>query len=74
MAVYFTGSANGYLESCNCFKHPYGGFIKLLSFLKQQAGKYSSHILLDSGDFLPYGVTPAQAGPVFKAMAQAVYR
>ncbi len=73
VAVYFTGSANGYLESCNCFKHPYGGFIKLLSFLKQQAGKYSSRILLDSGDFLPYGVTPAQAGPVFKAMALADY-
>lgn len=73
MAVYFTGSANGYLESCNCFKHPYGGFVKLVSFLKQQAGKYTSRILLDSGDFLPYGVTDAQAGPIFKAMALVGY-
>lgn len=73
VAVYFTGSANGYLESCNCFKHPYGGFIKLVSFLKQQESKYSNRILLDSGDFLPYGVTDAQAKPVFKAMALAGY-
>lgn len=73
VAVYFTGSANGYLESCNCFKHPYGGFIKLVSFLEAQKGKYSSRILLDSGDFLPYGVTAAQAEPVFKAMALAGY-
>ncbi len=73
VAVYFSGSANGYLESCNCFKHPYGGFIKLVSFLKAQAGKYSDRILLDTGDFLPYGVTADQAGPVFKAMALAGY-
>jgi len=73
VAVYFTGSANGYLESCNCYKHPYGGYIKLVSFLKQQAGKYANHILLDSGDFLPYGVTAAQAKSVFKAMSLAGY-
>lgn len=73
VAVYFTGSDNGYLESCNCYKHPYGGFIKLISLMKQQASKYSNHILVDSGDFLPYDVTDAQARPVFKAMALAGY-
>ncbi|MCX5791879.1 MAG: hypothetical protein NTY45_06610 [Elusimicrobia bacterium] len=73
VAVYFTGSANGYLESCNCFKHPYGGFIKLVSFLKLQEGRYQNRILLDSGDFLPYGVVPAQAGPVLRAMALVRY-
>lgn len=73
VAVYFTGSANGYLESCNCYKHPYGGFIKLVSFLEQQAAKYPAHLLLDSGDFLPYGVTPLQAGYVFRAMSIAGY-
>ena len=73
VAVYFTGSANGYLESCNCYKHPYGGFVKLVSLLAQQTAKYSNRIVVDSGDFLPYGVKPAQAGPVFKAMALAGY-
>ena len=73
LAVFFTGSANGYLESCNCYKHPYGGFIKLVSLLGQQAAKYSKHIIVDSGDFLPYGVKPSQAGPIFKAMALAGY-
>jgi len=73
LAVFFTGSANGYLESCNCYKHPYGGFIKLVSLLERQALKYPNRILLDSGDFLPYGVKPAQAGPIFKAMAMVGY-
>ncbi|MBI4802152.1 MAG: redoxin domain-containing protein [Elusimicrobia bacterium] len=73
VAVFFTGSANGYLESCNCYKHPYGGFIKLVSLLRQQILKYSNHILVDSGDFLPYGVNAPQAGPIFKAMSLAGY-
>jgi len=73
IAVFFTGSANGYLESCNCYKHPYGGFIKLVSLIERLATEYPDHLLLDSGDFLPYGVKPAQAGPVFKAMSLAGY-
>lgn len=73
IAVFFTGSANGYLESCNCYKHPYGGFVKLVSLIERQTVKYSNHIIVDSGDFLPYGVKPAQAGPIFKAMALAGY-
>ena len=73
IAIFFTGSINGYLESCNCYKHPYGGLIKLLSLHKQQAANYPHSLLLDSGDFLPYGVTATQATPVFKAMAAAGY-
>lgn len=73
IAVFFTGSVNGYLESCNCYKHPYGGFIKLVSLIERQAVKYLNHIMVDSGDFLPYGVKPAQAEPIFKAMALAGY-
>lgn len=73
VAVFFTGSANGYLESCNCYKHPYGGFVKLVSFLKRQAQKYPNRILLDSGDFLPYGVSDVQADFTLKAMAIAGY-
>ncbi len=68
VAVYFTGSANGRLEA-----RPSGGFIKLVSFLERQAGKYPHRLLLDSGDFLPYGVSAAQAGPVFRALALAGY-
>lgn len=73
MAVFFTGSANGYLESCNCYRHPYGGFVKSASLFKQQAAIYSNHVLVDSGDFLPYGVTEAQAQPIFRALAVSGY-
>lgn len=73
VAIFFTGSINGYLESCNCYKHPYGGLIKLVSLVKRQTSNYKHTILLDSGDFLPYGVTPAQAAPILKAMAAAKY-
>ncbi|MCM2266732.1 MAG: redoxin domain-containing protein [Elusimicrobiales bacterium] len=73
VAIFFTGSINGYLESCNCYKHPYGGLIKLVSLFKQQTSSYKHTILLDSGDFLPYGVTAAQAALILKAMAAAKY-
>lgn len=73
IAVFFTGSANGCLEPSYSNKQAYGGFVKLVSFLKQQIQKYPSHILLDSVDFLPYGVSEAQADFVLKAMAIAGY-
>jgi len=73
VAVFFTGSANGYLESCNCYKHPYGGFVKLVSLLAQQSAKYAKHIIVDAGDFLPYGANASQATPVFTAMALTGY-
>ena len=73
VAVFFTGSANGCVEPSYSNKQSSGGFVKLISFLSQQLPKYPAHILLDSGDFLPYGATAAQAGSIFKAMALARY-
>lgn len=73
IAVFFTGSANGCLEPSYSNKQAYGGFVKLVSFLKQQIQKYPSHILLDSGDFLPYAVSAAQADLALKAMEMAGY-
>ena len=73
IAVFFTGSANGCLEPSYSHKQAYGGFVKFVSFLNQQIQKYPSHILLDSGDFLPYGVSAAQADFVLKAMGLAGY-
>ena len=68
VAVYFTGSANGRLEA-----RPSGGYIKLVSFLERQAGSYPNRVLLDSGDFLPYGAGEGRAGAVFRALALAGY-
>lgn len=73
IGVFFTGSINGSLAPSYARKQAYGGFIKLLSFLKQQLPKYPDHLLLDSGDFLPYSVSAAQAGPVLRAMELAGY-
>ncbi|MCX5785106.1 MAG: redoxin domain-containing protein [Elusimicrobia bacterium] len=73
VAVFFTGSANGCLEPSYSNKQTYGGFVKLISFLKQQIKKYPSYILLDSGDFLPYAVSAAQADLALKAMGLAGY-
>ena len=73
IAVFFTGSANGCLEPSYSHKQAYGGFVKLVSFLKQQLPKYPAHILVDSGDFLPYAVSAAQGGLTLKAMGMAGY-
>ncbi|MBI4655575.1 MAG: redoxin domain-containing protein [Elusimicrobia bacterium] len=73
LAIFFTNSINGYLESCNCYKHPYGGFVKFVSWLKRQRAKYSHHILLDSGDFLPHSVSDNSAKFIFKALEITKY-
>ena len=73
VAVFFTGSANGYLDSSHSYKRSYGGFIKLISFLKQEKKKHPKHLLFDSGDFLPPNVSKSRAEFTLKAMALADY-
>lgn len=73
LAVFFTGSINGRLQPAVTARKTGGGLIKLAPFLKQQAARYPNRLLLDSGDFLPYGASAAQAGLVMKAMALAGY-
>jgi peroxiredoxin len=73
LAVFFTGSINGRLKPGYSARKNGGSLIKLLPFLKQQTAKYPNSLLVDTGDFLPYGVTPAKAEPVLKAMALAGY-
>lgn len=53
LAIFFTNSTNGYLESCDCPTHPYGGLVRRETYLKQQRQKYSNNISFDSGDLLP---------------------
>lgn len=73
IALFFTGSINGYLESCNCYKHPYGGFVKFITWIKQQKKKYPENILVDSGDFLPHSASDISAEFVLKALELADY-
>jgi len=73
IAIFFTNSINGYLESCNCYKHPYGGLVKFASWFKQQKLIYKNHILLDSGDFLPHSVSKTSAEFIFKAIEICKY-
>lgn len=73
IAVFFTNSINGYLQSCNCYKQPYGGFIKFVSWLKQQKMLYPNHILLDTGDFLPHSVSENSAKSMFKSLEITKY-
>jgi len=66
LAIFFTNSANGYLESCDCPTHPYGGLVRSATYLKQQRQKHPDNLLLDSGDLLPPYVSSQLAGTVFK--------
>ena len=55
LAVYFTNSTNSYMESCDCPANPYGGLVRLSTFLKKEKEMYADTLLLDSGDFFkPY--------------------
>lgn len=73
VALFFTGSSNGRLSPGPSLRKSGGGFIKLLPFLREQRKKYPNMLLLDTGDFLPYGVTAAQAEKIFSAMSYAGY-
>jgi len=53
LAIFFTNSTNGYLESCDCPNHPYGGIVRRATYLKQQRQKYTENLLFDSGDIFP---------------------
>lgn len=73
LAVFFTGSINGRLKPSYSAQKNGGGLIKFVTFMKKQAERYPDRLLVDTGDFLPYGVSPAQAEAVFKAMDLAGY-
>ncbi|MFH0947723.1 MAG: redoxin domain-containing protein [Elusimicrobiota bacterium] len=65
LAIFFTNSTNGYLESCDCPTHPYGGLVRRATYLKQQRQKHLNNLLLDSGDLLPPYVSSQLADTVF---------
>ncbi|OGS46061.1 MAG: hypothetical protein A2539_03490 [Elusimicrobia bacterium RIFOXYD2_FULL_34_15] len=66
LAVFFSNSTNGYLESCDCPANPYGGLVRRATYLKQQREKYPNNILLDSGDLLPLYANDIIADYIFK--------
>ncbi|HAM39176.1 MAG: hypothetical protein A2474_06050 [Elusimicrobia bacterium RIFOXYC2_FULL_34_12] len=66
LAIFFSNSSNGYLESCDCPTHPYGGLVRRATYLKQQREKYANNLALDSGDFLPLYASDAIADLIFK--------
>jgi peroxiredoxin len=59
LAIFFTNSANGYMESCDCPDNPYGGIVRCATYLKQQRQKYTENLLFDSGDIFPPRCSPA---------------
>ncbi len=56
LAVFFTNSTNGNLQSCDCPANPYGGLVRRATYLKQERQNYQDKgLTIDSGDFFkPY--------------------
>ncbi|MDD5688405.1 MAG: redoxin domain-containing protein [Elusimicrobia bacterium] len=54
LAIFFTNSLNGQVESCDCPRNPFGGLSRRATLLKQQRAKYPNNLLLDSGDLFSY--------------------
>lgn len=64
LAIFFTNSTNGYLESCDCPSNPFGGLVRRAYYLRSERAKYPNNLLLDSGDmFSPY-IAPKLAAAV----------
>src|SRR3989339_510402 len=61
LAIFFSNSSNGYLESCDCPTHPYGGLVRRATYLKEQRLKNPNNLLFDTGDIFPPYVSPQQA-------------
>ena len=73
LAVFFTNSTNGYLESCDCPTHPYGGLVRRTFYLKSERAKYPENLAFDSGDlFSPY-IQIRQADLVLKLIDRIGY-
>lgn len=53
ISIIYTNSANGYLESCDCPKLPYGGLVRRVAAVKEIRKKVKNLLVVDSGDLLP---------------------
>jgi len=61
LTLFYTNSTNGYMESCDCPTHPYGGLVRRATYLKEQRLKNPNNLLFDTGDIFPPYVSPQQA-------------
>ncbi|MFH1963652.1 MAG: hypothetical protein ABIJ30_12430 [bacterium] len=53
ITIVYTGSTNGYLESCNCKSNPFGGLVRRAACFKKLRKEMDNLIFVDSGDLFP---------------------
>lgn len=53
LAIAYTSSLNGNIDSCACKSSPKGGLIKRGTAVKKLRRKYHNLLLVDTGDFMP---------------------
>ena len=73
LTIFVTSSGNGWIKSCNCYRHSYGGLIKLIPFIKSQRALLPQSLFVDSGDFLPPSVSKPVADSIIKGLRLAGY-
>jgi thiol-disulfide isomerase/thioredoxin len=73
VTLLLTNSTNGYLESCDCPTHPYGGLVRRATYLRRIRQADPHVLVLDSGDLLPPFVSDAHARAVLAAYALMEY-
>ena len=69
LAVLFTNSTNGALESCGCKANPNGGLDRAATYIELMRKKYPNCLVFDSGDMLP-----PYAPPLFADTVTQVYK
>ncbi len=48
--ILYTHNCNGYIASCNCPSHPYGGITRRATFIKNFRKKHKNVIIVSTGD------------------------
>lgn len=51
--IIYTGSSNGYLESCDCPQNPFGGIVRKIHVVNKIKKANPDAIAVDSGDYFP---------------------
>ncbi len=68
LTIVYTGNTDGYLESCNCPTHPFGGLSRRVTCIKKIRKEKKDILVVDTGDIFPRFPQKEQIMSCLKAM------
>ncbi len=68
LTIVYTGNTDGYLESCNCPTHPFGGLARRVTCIKKIRKEKKDILVVDTGDIFPRSGQKEQLIACLKSM------